>query len=223
MAVHDRRSGLLSAPAVLLLLFVAADLAFVALHVINDASIHDPLYALDVDRSYSDVFQQVKLFWLALLLGLVSIEKRIPLYGAWAAMFGYLVLDDAFGLRERAGAWIAAQVDALSPPLGFAGQELGELAAAAGSGGVLLAVIALLFRSSGWDARSVSKDLLLLFGVLVFFDVFFDPIQAITGLSWAHAVAIVIEDAGELIVLSLMVAYAFGLWLRNAAARHRRM
>jgi hypothetical protein len=59
-----------------------------------------------------------------------------------------------------------------------------EFLAFGAASAVLLAALALLYRTGGADARSVSKDMLLLLLVLAFFGVFLDLLQTAAGQSY---------------------------------------
>src|SRR3712207_8517062 len=51
---------------------------------------------------YTTLFRS-KEYWIALLLGLFTIQKRSILYLGWCLLFFYLLLDDSLGIHERLG------------------------------------------------------------------------------------------------------------------------
>ncbi len=207
-------AGASSPAGLFLLLLLLADGAFIALHLLNEGSpsVDDRLYALHVDRSYSEAFQYLKLSWVAFLLAAVARTRRAPVLGAWSATFLYLACDDALQIHERGGAWVVRELG-LPGAFGLRDQDMGELLVSGGAGIVLFGAIALLHRRSGDDAKHASRDLLLLTGLLVLFGVGFDMLHQLVNDTFLRAAFVVLEDGGELIAVSLLAAYAFRLHL----------
>jgi hypothetical protein len=210
----QRTAGTFSPAALVLALLLAADGVFIGVHLINEVhpSVNNRLYALDVDRSYSEVFQYIKFFWVGLLLAAVGWLVRAAVYGGWALLFVYLICDDALQVHERVGAW-AVTMFPIPSALGLRAQDFGELAVSASAGLVLLAVIASLYPLSNTHAKNASKDLTLLMIVLVFFGVVFDLLHIAMDGPVAGVLFGVMEDGGEMIAASLMVAYGVRLYL----------
>src|SRR5690606_33827015 len=106
---QDPRLPLRSAILFLLFLLLAADAAFVLLHVVNENTslFENRMYSVDRDRGYAEFFQYVKLYWIVLTLALLLWRTRSAVYAAWVVVFGYLLLDDAAQIHERGGELIA--------------------------------------------------------------------------------------------------------------------
>jgi hypothetical protein len=82
--------------ALLLLLFVTADLFFVGLHMAFEYRLtKDPLLSLEGDRVASEFWQYVKEYWIVLAMSFLFQRVRQPIYAAWAVVFAYILADDA--------------------------------------------------------------------------------------------------------------------------------
>jgi hypothetical protein len=192
-------------PLVLVIL-VAADAAFVALHLSNRfLPSRNPLFSLSTDGGYAELFQYLKEGWVAAVLFVVCWRIRQGLYAAWALLFAYLLSDDALTIHERAGQAIATRWG-YAPAFGLRAQDFGELTVIAFAGSICVLVTGYLYMRGNETARSVARDLVLLVGLLAFFGVFFDMVhnaiddQRVRGM-------IVVEDSGEMIAMSLIVSY----------------
>jgi len=192
-------------PLVLALL-LAADAAFVVLHVSNRfLPTRNPLFSLSTDGGYAEVFQYLKEGWVAAALFLLCWRTRQGVYGAWALLFAYLLWDDSLTVHETAGQAIATQWGYV-PAFGLRAQDFGELTVIAFAGSVFVLVTGYLYVRASEMARSVARDMVLLVGSLVFFGVVFDMAhnaiddQQVRGLT-------ITEDSGEMIAMSLIVSY----------------
>ena len=89
----------------LLIVLLAADLAFIVLHVLHvyTGLLPSSLYSLSRDRGFAEFFQYTKEFWLALLLLLLAIKQRRGLYGVFSLIFVYFLVDDYGEIHERLG------------------------------------------------------------------------------------------------------------------------
>jgi hypothetical protein len=190
-----------------LLLLIAADSAFVAVHLVHKHStlLASDLFSISRDHGYAEIFQYVKIYWIAIMLALLWSRTRERVYGAWMLLFGYLLCDDALQLHERLGghlAWLLAYRDGL-----VWAQDQGELTASAAAGLVLFGLIAAAYLRASSEARNVSHDLGLLSGALVFFGVFVDLLHAMVQIPYVKPALGTIEDAGELFVMSAVCGY----------------
>ncbi|TLX55182.1 hypothetical protein DN824_19995 [Stutzerimonas nosocomialis] len=207
-----------SAQAALLLvvMLVLADVGFVTLHLINSLTPfpNDPLFSLEKDRGYPEVYQYLKWFWIVLLFGYLALLRRSPTYLAWALVFAYFLADDALALHERVGALFAAHLD-IAPPFGLRVEDIGELAASAAMGVLLLAFVCWSYLAGRPAFKKISHDTLLLIGALVFFGVGFDMAHVILPLGEAADLLFgVLEDGGEMLVASATLSYVLLLGLR---------
>lgn len=230
--MHHRQSNFLTTfgldrwAIVLLCLFLATDLAFIALHLTYsytsllalDKLIPVSVFSLSTDRGYSELFQYIKEYWIALLLGLLALRNRSTLYLSWSLLFAFLLLNDAAGLHEKAGVL-------LSKKLAFEGWfqiraiDFGELLAAAIIGVLFLGAIAITHRQSDRSTRKFSKQLTMLLFALAFFGVPIDMLHVAMKTPALDPLLIALEDGGELIVMSLITSFVLSRSLPQPAER----
>lgn len=183
-----------------------SDLAFIALHVVaRTAEMTDRMYRLDHDGSYAEWFQYAK--ETAIVLGLAALASRIraPLYGAWATLFAYLLLDDHLSLHERGGLLLAQALD-LPAAIGLRPQDFGELGVSLAAGTLLLAAVLVAHRRAARLDRQVSSRLVVLLAVLVFFGVGVDMLHIMFEQLPMKGLT-VIEDGGEMVAMSLIATF----------------
>jgi hypothetical protein len=195
----------------LLWLLLAADGLFIAVHVwAAEARPGHRLLSIEADNGYPELFQYLKFFWLALLMALLAWRTRAFGCLSWSALFLYLLLDDLLRLHEDGGAALAEAWE-LPALLGLRPKDLGELAVTGGAALVLLPAIALAWRSGGPVLRNLLRRLAWLLALLVLVGVGLDLLASAwhpTG--WARLLLGLLEDGGEMVVASLMLAVAFG-------------
>jgi hypothetical protein len=193
----------------LLFLLLSGDVAFIGIHILYNASVlADPLYALDMDRGYAELFQYLKEYWIVLLLLVLGAMRRSMTYPALAAVFGVLLVDDCFHLHETYGFRLARLLPADLPGHLPAG-ALGELLVLAALGVPIVALVALSYvRANERDRRFVAM-LAGLGALLVFFGVAVDLVTSLVHGTAAEPVLNAVEDGGEMAVMSLIVAAVF--------------
>lgn len=219
----------------LLVLLVAVDFLFIAVHALHVWSPwlgnHD--YSMDSYDGMASIYQYIKQIWLAGCLALAYLQTRNKVFVGWTLLFAYLLLDDALELHELLGEMIASWLG-LPAMLGLRPRDLGEILVAAAIGCVALGLVGIAFRRGGNEARELSADLMCLLAALAVFGVFFDTLHTITYFkapSVTEFIALV-EDGGELLVISVITAYTFDLtsnagrprlgvwtWVRSAVSR----
>jgi hypothetical protein len=201
-----------------LVLLMAGDTAFVIVHLVNKYSplLGNPLYSLGQDGGYGEMFQYLKYYWIAIMLGLLWSRTRERVYAAWMLLYAYLLCDDALGIHERAGGAIA-ELWGYHDALGLRDQDFGELTVSAMAGCVLAALISTLYLRAASEAKNVSKDLALLLGLLVFCGVFLDMLHMVVQGPLRGALAVA-EDGGEMLVVSVVCWYVLNLLERRGDA-----
>lgn len=201
-----------------LILLLAGDALFILLHL---ALVFTPLAAakafyLDVDGGAAEWYQYLKLAGIVWLLATLTRRQRQPLYVVWLALFAFLLLDDALRIHETAGLWLA-NTAGLPALFGLRPRDVGELLFAGLVALSLLTMLVLAYQVSNGRARRFSLSLILALLALGFVGVGMDMLeQMVTGWRVLHEVLIVMEDGGELIVVSVMV------WLVYQEAREVR-
>lgn len=208
---HDHVHALLTRLDLrLLLLLWGTDLAYIGIHLIHKFSgSFSKLSSITYDRGYGEYFQYAKEYWLVLLLLLAMIQRFRPVYLAWMLVCLYFVADDCFLMRERLGEWLVVHLD-LQPFMRLRARDLGELIVAGGAAIVLVPGIVLTHRRSDEIGRRFSWMLAMLVAVLVGFGVMLDMThQLVQGNETIDHLAGTIEDGGEMMVMSVMVAFIF--------------
>jgi hypothetical protein len=198
----------------LLVLLVVVDFVFIAVHALH---VWSPWFAgghfsMENYNGLASIYQYIKQAWLAGCLALAFLQTRSKVFAGWTLLFAFLLLDDALELHERVGAILAASLN-FPAVLGLRPADLGEVSVAAAIGCLALALVAITFRHGGSQSRELSADLMCLLAALALFGVFFDMLHTITYFK-APSVAeffALIEDGGEMLVVSVITAYTFDL------------
>ena len=195
---------------ILLLLLVAADLAFIFLHVlyIETSLLRGRPFSLEADNGLPEAFQYVKQFWVALCMAAMFRRTREVVYIGWMLVFTFLLLDDAFQFHERIGEWLGQRY-ALPVVFGLRPDDIGELLFAAIVGGAAAVLIGLCVWRGDADARIISRDMIILVLILAGLGVGLDLLHVITYFK-APLLAqflLIVEDGGEMLAVSAMVAY----------------
>jgi hypothetical protein len=209
------------APGFLFLLLIT-DAFFLALHVANRISRltgilpifrQDP-FDVSYDLGMGETFQYIKEFWVILFFVWLIVRYRQWIYSGWTLLFSFLLLDDMLSVHEHAA-------KALVHALGYAEQaeiflhlrykDVGELMVAMTAG-----IFFLLILGSGYLKSDVSarRDLQRLFGLcvlLAFFGVAFDVIGRLAENIVFQALTTFLEDGGEMITMSLICWFVYGL------------
>jgi len=197
------------APVKLLGSLIGGDLVFMLLHWLHLHSgvLGSELWAIDHDRGYAEMFQYLKYLGVMLALARLFGRIRLPMLLLWIGVYGFLLLDDSMRIHERFGlhmmAW--AHLDDFG---GLRGRDLGELIYAALGAAALAPVLVLGYVRSSPMARAISADLLLLLIALLLFAVGGDAIHRLLSGTALDAFAAILEDGGEMLVLSITCWYA---------------
>ena len=199
-------------------LLILTDIMFILLDLFQYATryIDSPLFYIHMDFGYAEVFQYMKEYWIVILLLIITYKRKKLIYFSWSLIFLYILLDDSLQLHETMG---AALVDLLGlrKMYGLRDDDIGELIFSILSGIVLFSFLGFLYIKSEVEAKKISNNLLVLFFILVFFGVLVDMLGQIfhgegsifRGL--VNKVFTLIEDGGEMIVMSVIVWYLFKL------------
>lgn len=204
---YDR--GMSPAALVVLALLLCADAAFVGIHVLHATGhLADPLYALDRDRGYPELFQYIKFYWLVLLTLLLAVSRRGVLYLLWAFVFAFLLVDDSFTLHESWGSRLAYRLS-LQPVLGLRANDVGELLFVGAVGAVVAAALGLGYLWADAAARRFTARLVVLVAVLAFFGVVVDVLAIFAPEGALSIVLKTTEEAGEMASVSVMLGAVF--------------
>lgn len=193
----------------LLFLLISADLVFVTMHVIYlNAVLTNPLLSIEMDRGYAEIYQYVKEYWIILMLLLLAVKNGKAIFLAWSILFMYLLMDDAMQIHERLGSFFADYFE-IRPALNLRAQDFGELGVSLLFGSLLFLMIGIVHWLSDTLSKHVSRNLFLLVMSIAFFGVFVDMAQI--AIPWGKQVSGMLDDGGEMIIMSVAVWYVFGL------------
>lgn len=211
-------AALLRAVRLFLLLLVCGDLVYMAIHIgyLTVPGMHGARYSLETDGGPAESYQYMKQLWLALCLMTAFLRRRHLVLLAWSGFFVFLLLDDALQLHERGGLWLGRRFG--FPVLaGLRPEDFGELIVAGMVGASLLLVLAGAWWRDREPTWRLSKELLILTGALAAFGVLLDSVHVIAYFRapmMSDPLAF-IEDGGELLIVSMMTAYALDLAIRG--------
>ena len=199
-----------------LLLLLVADCAFIFLNfLLWTPLLNNPLFSLEKDGGYPEIYQYIKEFWIVGLLLSILIKTRAVGYSVWVLLFIYLLLDDALQIHETFGAYIATRLE-LTPFLGLRAKDFGELAISAMAAALFLTPLIFFYVRGSGTFKQVTRHLLLLLFALAIFGIFFDMLHVAVNMGKkVYFLLAVVEDGGEMVVMSFIAWYAFLLSLRD--------
>ena len=192
----------------ILYLCIATDISFIILHGVyklND-KVSDEFLKISTDRGYAEVFQYIKEYWIICILILLAFKTRSLLYAVWSGLFIYLLLDDSLAIHET---WGLAMSEFFSfPPLfGLKTNDLGEIAISLIIGCGFLILIAITYRLGDSFARRTSKFLIFMLFALGFVGIITDSLHVMVKIELLKLFLTIIEDGGEMIVMSIILAF----------------
>lgn len=221
VATTPPRTDLFATARTLLLLLIAADLAFIVLHVvyIETELLRGRPFSLEADNGLPEAYQYVKQYWTALLMVALFRRTRSVVYLGWTVVFSFLLLDDAFQFHEHFGKWLATNF-AVPVAFGLRPDDIGELLFAASIGVVTVLLIGYGYWRGDANARVVSRNTAVLIVLLAGFGVGVDVVHVITYFK-APLLAqflLIAEDGGEMLAVSLIAAYIFNVLIHEGRA-----
>ncbi len=211
-----------AATLTLLALLICGDLAFMLIHVLHVWTpwLSGSHYSIETDRGLAENYQYIKQLWIVACMAVAFVQTRSKIFAGWMVLFTFLLLDDAAEIHEHVGFWLGARFD-LPAIAGLRPDDFGELSFAAFVGSLTVCMVAFTLWRGDARARQVSRDILCLIGALAFFGVGVDLIHV---MAYFNAPAIsraltLIEDGGEMLVISLLTCYAFDIVSHSGALR----
>ncbi|HVG46688.1 MAG TPA: hypothetical protein VM899_00915, partial [Rubellimicrobium sp.] len=168
---------------------------------------------LDIGRddSVSEYLNNVKWVCICVLLLLVYWQGRLPTALSFAFVFALVSADDIFHLHETGGEWLVDLLG-IESTLGLWGQDFGELLVWAGLGVVAVSAIALGYLAADPKGRRLGNVLLAFLGALVLCAVVVDMVHSAFSASyWPNLIFEVLEDGGEMVVGSTLLARCLAL------------
>ncbi len=173
-------------------------------------------YNIGRDASVSEHFNFAK--WAAIIsvFGYAYYKRRLLIFACLAVVFALILADDYFQLHEQAGRF-SRSIYGEDLRIAVALAEIGFWIALALT---CLAILALAWRKTSNACRRELRPLAALFAGVVICGAGVDFIHYFTEKkSWTAGVLMIIEDGGEMIFISLMLAYAIGAFGPGATSR----
>jgi hypothetical protein len=196
----------------------------IAFHVVHRLAPHTffagPAFDLTGDYGLAELFSYVKLIATVYLLVRVSRRDHRPALLTWAVVFGYLLLDDLVRFHEGTGEKVVSLLhDDPDRYLvgGMRTQDLGEIAVLAAVGIPLLTILAANHVRGSAASRRTDRRFALLLVVMTGFAVVVDLLADVFTADAVRFALTLIEDSGELVVLSVITSYAYSLSGYDAA------
>lgn len=196
----------------LLVLLLITDLAFLGLHLLYRHSELLPAgdFSLSRDRGYGEFFQYTKELWTALLFLRMGIRGRRGIFIVFSSLFAYFLIDDSIELHENFGAYLA-DFFGLPAVAGLRPVDLGELAVYGYFALLFSIAIGLAYFRSDPETRRPLRPLIVMVVGLALFGVLLDMLGIIAEPSWLSEPLNTAEEFGEMVILSVITAFAFGL------------
>lgn len=193
-------------------LLLLTDISFFILHFID---LHVGLgthgrFSIETDRGYAEIFQYLKEYWSALLLGFIALKTRSYSYLSWCLLFFYLLLDDSIGIHEQGGVLVGQQLGA-SSIFGISPSDFGEIAVSVSAALLILVSIAIAYRFGARIFRKFSRNLTVMLLILAMFGVIIDLIHNSVPIPALNPVFGFLEDGGEMLVMSGMACLVLAM------------
>jgi hypothetical protein len=195
-------------------LLLVVDLMFIIGHMLHSWSpwLNARHFSIEDDSGLAEQYQYIKQVWVISCLGIAFLQTRSRVYFGWGLLFCFLLLDDRLELHEHLGEVVAQEL-AFPAAFGLRARDVGEIAVAAAIGGCVCLFVGLNIWRGSAHGRHISVDLLCLVALLGLFGVVFDALHAILFFRAAAAAPAfgLIEDGGEMVVISVIAAYVFDI------------
>jgi hypothetical protein len=149
------------------------------------------------------------------LLGFLAVQKCSPLYLAWCLLFSYLLLDDSIEIHETLGLAISNKL-ALLPAFNLRARDFGELVVSASVGLFFLTFIAIAYRFGDRTSRKTCKHLIVMLFGLALWGIVVDMIHIAVQAPSLDPLFNMVEDGGEMVVMSLIASFVFLLPERSS-------
>ncbi|NMH59110.1 hypothetical protein [Alteromonas ponticola] len=184
----------------LLLLILAGDAVFIALHILQKLHfLNHPAFLLTTDGGYAEVYQYLKEGLIAALFLWAATQTRSLIFFAWSALFCFLLLDDSLQFHENAGEQLA-HLFSFTASFNMQPRDLAQPFAIALFVAPLLLFLTFSYAKANAEQRMMSNWMLLLLAGIGFFGVAVDMMHAAT--TWGFGLFALIEESGEMAVMS---------------------
>ena len=198
----------------LLILLITTDVLFLVFHILHvfHGSIglfYDVNFSLQQDQGFAEVFQYLKEYWCTLLLLFLAIRTKSLLYLSWALLFGYFLIDDAFGVHEVLGKELGYPLGDLQL-FGLHASDLGELFVSGFFGILFFIAIGVTYRVNNDEAKRFSHYLFTMILIFLLFGVAMSFVKRLSSDATWRFILGTIEESGEMVVMSVIVWFVIG-------------
>lgn len=208
---------------VALCVLATVDVGFILTHIGHKMSVlsgtyhplGDRLFNIEVDGSYGEYFEYVKIVICIVATSSCFLVTKRSIYSVMSVAYVWLLLDNSIGLHEGLGRRVAPLLPGTGA-LPLPGEALGELAVFASFALAGLGLFAVSWRHSVGKHRVAGAVFVLLMAALGVFAVGVDALHAVSE-RFRQIVTDtlgVVEDGGELLVLSVHCAFTLALWAK---------
>jgi len=169
------------------------------------------ILVLTQDESFAEIFQYLKYLSVIIMIGyLMNLEKAYA-YISWVLLFVFFLLDDSLSLHESMGEVLVNKFN-FKPMFGLRAVDFGELTFVAIVGMAILLSFVLAYFKGNLIFKRRTIDLFVLLAFMIFFGIGFDMLHEILGENLKVGFVIgLIEDGGEMVVMTLIVWYVYQL------------
>ena len=205
----------------MLWLIVSVDVSLIILHLLHLSAetFESHVYSIESELGYGDFYQSIKAGWAGLIFLWIAVAWRIRPYLVWGVFFVYMAIDDFLAVHETLGEAIA---NACQLPIvaGLRGVDIGELLVHGTVGLVLFLLFLWSYSAGDRHFRRDSKVLIGLTIILAIFGAVLDTLHSFFTYTSLMKPLGMLEDSGELLVLSLMLWVASLILARLCFARN---
>ncbi len=214
LVLKNRRNS-----TIFLVALLTLDVILIGLHflhrlayrgILESAFLSNTIFSMSEEAKLPDLYQYLKQLAIVLLLVYVARNKN-RIFIIWAAIFGYLLIDDVVQIHETIGHVLGK----IMPQIGIGIIDPSEVA----QEGFLILLALVLFgvsllviwRSQG-EARQISIYLMALLALAAFFGVGVDIIQSfVMDIFGISGIVKIVEDGGEMLIISIILWYVYRL------------
>ena len=137
-----------------------------------------------------------------------KILKKQFIYFLWSFLFLYFLLDDSIGFHENYGNYLAELFEFQSM-FNLRPADLGEFLVSLCIGAIFLMAFLFSYYKADLIGKKITRTISILIVMLVFFGVFIDLLHI--AVAYQNNRWTIVEDSGEMFVMSLIVGYTFYL------------
>ncbi len=199
---------------------VSVDLLLILLHVVHTlAKVGGPAWSIEADGGIGELWQYLKIVVILGVLVLLALRAEAlnrPLKLAWLLAFAWLLIDDALQLHENL-ALAMAGISVPDPEQQYGLLAVIEMLIMLTSGVLILLGLYLSSRRASHEALAWSLALIAGLTLFAGFAIGVDLLHSLIRSRWLHPMLGLIEEAGEMFSLSIIVLMLLR-WLAQRAA-----